>query len=125
RQDGVARHNSLRTTVWEQRLDDIAIYEAVLISRVTGKGELVGLSSQFVAGAAQAAEAGTPNRAAVEPAPPIPAVRAILIAAENIGEKLLPGEITPWPGPPTGNERRQLFKAGSLPGLAQTRLTWL
>src|SRR5437762_5999173 len=40
-------HNGLRTVIWEQQLDGIPIFEAVLITHTTKRGELVSISSQF------------------------------------------------------------------------------
>src|SRR6185295_12152781 len=56
--DFVARNNGLRTAVWEQRVDDIAVYEGVLIGHITQRGELASLSSQFLADPERAADAG-------------------------------------------------------------------
>src|SRR5207244_10197645 len=69
--DGVAAHNGLRTTVWQQMLDGIPVFESVLIGNTTKRGELVSLSSQFLPNPAAAADAGTPNRAAIRMAPAI------------------------------------------------------
>ena len=62
RRDYITPHNGLRTVVWEQRLDGISVFEAVLISHTTRKGELVGIGSTFLADLEGAAKAGTPNR---------------------------------------------------------------
>ena len=41
--------------IWEQQLDGIAVFEAVLISHSTKHGELVSVSTQFVPDAVSAA----------------------------------------------------------------------
>src|SRR5213075_927117 len=51
----VTPHNGLRTVVWEQQLDGIPVFEAVLMSHTTKRGELVSISSQLVADAPSAA----------------------------------------------------------------------
>ena len=71
KRDVVARNNGLRTVVWEQRVDDLAVYEGVLIGHITRQGELAGLSSLFISDPERAADAGTPNRAALRNAPDI------------------------------------------------------
>ena len=125
KRDFVTSHNGLRTVVWEQQVDDIVVYESVLAGHITRQGELVSLSSQFIPDAERAADAGTPNRAAAQAAPLISAAQAVFIAAENLGETLDLAAITPRTPRPEGNEKRQTFKAGPLPGEAQTRLVWL
>jgi uncharacterized repeat protein (TIGR01451 family) len=121
----VSRHNGLRTVVWEQRVDDIPVYEAVLVGHISARGELVSLSSQFIPEAGRAADAGTPNRAAAIRGPLVSASRAVWLAAESIEEPLLPGEIAALDAAPAGAQRTQRFKAGGLPGEAQVQLVWL
>ena len=125
KRDVVARNNGLRTVVWEQRVDDLAVYEGVLVGHITRQGELAGLSSLFIAEPGRAADAGTPNRAALRNAPVISAAQAVLLSAENIEEELQPAGITTLTARPEGNEKRQSFKAGPLPGETQVRLLWL
>ena len=123
--DFTTRNNQLRTIIWEQRLDDIAVYESVLISHVTARGELVSVSSQLVAEPAAAANAGTPNRAALQNSPTLSAAEAVRLATDSVGEIIASSDIVALTPQPAGNERRQTFKAGSLPGHAQAKLTWL
>src|SRR5580700_6970617 len=51
----------LQSTVWQQQLDGITIFDALLIAHVTARGELVSLSSHFVPSPASAADSGTPG----------------------------------------------------------------
>jgi uncharacterized repeat protein (TIGR01451 family) len=121
----VTAHNGMRSIIWEQQLDAIAVYEGLLMTHVTKNGELVNLSSQFLPKLPEAADAGTPNRAALEAAPAISPVQAILLAAANIGEELEAPAITSVSAPLAGGEKRQRFKAGRLPGEARVNLVWL
>src|SRR5437867_3563344 len=121
----VTAHNGLRTFVWEQQLDQIPLFEGLLMGHITKRGELVNLSSQFLPNLQQAADAGTPNRAGLEAAPTISAAEAVLRAARNIGEELLTTAVTPLKAEPDGAERRQKFTAAPLPGEAQVKLVWL
>lgn len=66
--DAVTRHNSLRTTVWQQQFAGIPVFEAVLQANVTRNGELVNVSSHFVAVAAKAAGSGQPKLTASQAA---------------------------------------------------------
>jgi len=124
KRDGVARNNGLRTVVWEQRVDGLSVYEGVLVGHITQRGELAALSSHFIAEPERAADAGTPNRTELRNAPNISAPQAVQFAAGSLEEELQLGQVTPV-GPQEGNEKRQSFKAGPLPGEAQVRLVWL
>src|SRR6266513_3636171 len=42
-------HNGLHTTVWEQQVDNIPVFEGILIGHTTAAGGLVNISSQFIA----------------------------------------------------------------------------
>src|ERR1041385_1389739 len=61
----VTAHNGMRTVVWEQQVDNIPLFEAVLISHTTSKDELVNISSQFIPNPQQAADRGAANRKAL------------------------------------------------------------
>ena len=55
----ITRHNGLHTVIWEQQVDSIPVFEAVLVSQTTKRGELVSISSHFVPAPEQAAGTGT------------------------------------------------------------------
>jgi len=80
----------LRTVIWEQRLEGIPIFEAVLYGHISKIGELVSLGSQFLPNPAQAANHGMPNRIAIQNSPPLSAAGAVAQAAANIGEDVSP-----------------------------------
>src|ERR1043166_3658096 len=54
--ESVGAHNGLRTVVWQQQLDGIPLFNAVLIGNITRRGELVTLASQFLPQPAQSAD---------------------------------------------------------------------
>src|SRR5262249_31320714 len=131
----VTPHNGLRTVVWEQKVDGVPVFEALLTSHTTRKGELVTLSSQFVPDAEAAADRGVTNRAAALTAPEISARHAVTIAARNVGEQLEESEVKsqesgdgaqgtarPTPSDP---EKRQQFTGAGLKGVAEAKLVWL
>ena len=66
KRDSITKHNGLHTTVWEQQFDGLPIFEAVLQSHVTKNGELVNVSSRFVADPAKAAGARKPQLTAAQ-----------------------------------------------------------
>jgi hypothetical protein len=118
-------HNGLRTVVWEQQLDGIPVFEAVLYGHIGKNGQLVSLSSQFLPALAQAADAGVPNREFVQAFPPVSAQQAVSYAATNIGERLDAAELTAKDQLPEGADKRQRFEANQLRGEATVSLVWL
>ena len=69
KEDFVAAHNGLHTVAWEQQLDEIPVFEGLLIAHTTRNGELVSVSSGFLPNHRQAADRATPNRARLENTP--------------------------------------------------------
>ncbi len=121
----VTEHNGLKTVVWEQQLDQIAVFEGLLVSHTTKNDEIVSLSSRFVPNPVRAAGGNILDRAALLAAPPVSAAQAIAQAAQNLGETLPAREVVAVEARPLGQEQRQRFKAAPLKGLAEARLVWL
>ena len=117
-------HNGLQTVVWEQQVDGIPVFEGLLISHTTAKGELVSLASHFLPRPMEAAQVGMPARAAVRTNPPITARQAVALAAQNLGEKLETNAIKETTAA-VAAELRQRFQASGLNGETETRLVWL
>ncbi len=111
--DYVTEHNGVRKTVWQQRVDNIPVYESVFVAHQTHLGELIGVSSLFVPDA---------GRAAKERGERLAALRAVEIAVPVIGEEQQ-GIIAT--GRASGAERVQRFQVKPLPGEAEARLVWL
>jgi hypothetical protein len=61
----VTPHSGMKTVVWEQRLDDIPIFDGLLVAHATRNDELVSLSSRFHPSPAQGARTGGRERAAM------------------------------------------------------------
>ena len=120
----VNARNGLRTTVWEQQLDGIGVFDALLISHLSVRGELVSLSSHFVPAPASAADAGTPNRALLENSPLVTASQAVLDSLQNLGETIPSANLVPSK-PESSPEKHQTFQAAILKGNADARLVWL
>lgn len=123
--DYITPNNGLHTVVWEQQVDGIAVFEGVLISHTTRKGELVSIASQFVPTPERAAARGTANSGMLISKPAVTATRAVALAAQNVEVTLdetnvvATGEITPGP------EQRQKFKSPGLKGETEVKLIWL
>jgi len=120
----VTAHNGMRTVVWEQQVDEVPVFEALLISHTTAKGELVNIADQFIPNPQQAADRGVANRKALLANPRVPAQQAVNVAARNIGEKADTNLISLGVagGRPEKNEK---FKAPFLLGEAEAKLVWL
>lgn len=126
KKDYVTPHNGLRTVVWQQQVDGIGVFDAVMISHVTKNGELVNIASQFLPTVIQAANAGTPNRAALQAAPAISAAQAVVEAANNLGEPVALNQVVALDPQPDGLEKLQNFSATPvLNGETKVHLTWL
>ena len=124
KRDYVTKHNGLRTTVWEQTLDDILVFEGLLVGHVTRDGELVSISSHFVPDVAKAADGGTPNRKSLMAGPKISAAKAVVNAASNIGAEVEESSVAVVESP-QGAEKRQAVEAGNLRGKVWAQLVWL
>ncbi len=126
KRDFVTAHNGLRTVVWEQHLENIPIFEGLLIGHTTQNGELAAISSHFLPGLAQAADRGAPNRAALQAAPIISAPQAIANAAQNLGEKLAVDQVAAIAVRGDEPEGVQRYLAQpALNGETEVKLVWL
>ena len=124
-EDAITAHNGMRTVVWEQDLDGIPIFEALLISHTTKREELVNLSSQFIPNPAEAADSGTPNRATVIQSPQISGASAVNAALIDLGETVDSSAIVPVESQSAGADKRQHFTAPALTESADVKLVWL
>ncbi len=124
KRDYVTKHNGLHTTVWEQQVAGISVFEAVLQSHVTAKGELVGIASQFVTDPVTAAEQGTPAWAALTQNPPIPMARALAKAAADVGDQVDEAAVRRI-SEPVGAEMDTKLRAPLLSGDSYAKLIWL
>ena len=130
RRDHVFPHNGLHTIVWEQQVQGIPVFEAVLIAHTTKAGELVSVSSRFVPDPDGAATRGVPQRVAWVERPPIEARKAVALAAANLGESAAPEALTAEPlsgssGAANRSVQRQSFRGAALKGAADASLVWL
>jgi hypothetical protein len=118
KRDFVTAHNGLHSVVWEQSLDDIPIFEGVLISHTTAKGELVSVSSHFVSDTTRAAPLAKANRGATLTAP-----QAVERAAENLDVRIDPAQIVLLE-PVAGAEQKHRFNIPQLVGETRAELVW-
>jgi hypothetical protein len=122
--DFVSSHNGMRTVVWEQQLDNIRVFEAILIGHVGKNGELVALTSQFMPNLAQASGLDAIARLQLENNPAISAQEAVADAAIAIEIPLRLEHVVPMDPVPVGPEKRQSFNSVFL-AHAQAELCWL
>ncbi len=135
RREAFAPRSGMRTMVWEQELDGLPVVDAVLVSHVTAAGDLVSLSSQFVADPARAAGDPPGERARRAAAPPITLEQAVVLAARELGDELAEATVNRLPATAAevnaaanGAARRrprQRLTAGKLPGEVHGQLAWL
>jgi hypothetical protein len=90
RREFTTAHNGLQTVVWEQQVDNIPVFEAVLVSHTTRNGELVNIASQFISDPAASANRGVPNRAALLRSQTISARQALVLAAKARAVLIVP-----------------------------------
>jgi hypothetical protein len=116
-------HNGLRSVIWQQEVDGIPVFEALLKAHVTARGELVNIGSAWMRDAETAADSGTPNRADLLANPRISAAEALALAGSSVADPLETREVAPS-GEAAGATRRRAFTA---PGLsdATAELVWL
>lgn len=117
-------HNGLRTAVWEQTLGGIGVFEGLMVSHTTSRGELVNISSRFMAAPARAAARGTPNSGALLAAPPLSAAQALALAAADVGESVDAEQLVSS-GAADEAERSESFSGPVFKGDARVWLSWL
>jgi uncharacterized repeat protein (TIGR01451 family) len=113
--DFTTPHNGLRTTIWQQQIDDIPVFDALFIAHTTKDGQLAAISSKF------AQETDTEKNK-----PQIAESQAISLAAANLGAALGTNQIRPLAERTSTREGVKLFTAQkALKGEIETRLVWL
>ena len=121
--EDVAAHSGMRTTVWQQEVDGIPLYNTILRANVTQDGGLVALGSCLMRDAAAATGLDAAQRAERVAKPAIDAHTAISLAAADVGDQVDPAQAAPVTDA-AGPERKQRF---SVPHLSDTtaELCWL
>ena len=121
--DYVSAPGNFRTTIWQQQVDDIPVFDGIFKAHLTKNGELINVGSQFVPDL-QTALGKISNRSSLQTNPPVPVHRAIVLAAENLGEVLTTNLVTTQDAP-QGNEKFQHFRGFPILNNTSARLTWL
>ena len=127
RRDYVTAHNGLRTVIWQQKLENIPVFEALTMGHITKHGELVNLYTEFVADANLAAARGLKGRAVAAAAGStrLSAVDALILAAQSIGDEVTSAALTSR-GAAQGAARKEVFSgSGTLKGDQYAELVWL
>ncbi|MBX7209074.1 MAG: M36 family metallopeptidase [Verrucomicrobiaceae bacterium] len=121
--EDVSAHNGMRTTVWQQELDGIPIFQSVLRANVTKNGDIITLGGSFVRDAAAASKLAPKDRAALIAQPAIGVAKAVTLAAADIGTVVDEAAVKSG-GAAAGAERTQRLEA---PALSDTsaHLTWV
>ena len=117
--DTVSPHSGLHTLVWEQRLEGLPVFGALLAGHVTAQGALVNLSSQFVPAPDAIQKIGNHK-------PQISAASAVALAAQNVGEKTNEAsQVQSVAAAKLAAGDGQFFTGPALRGQARARLIWL
>jgi uncharacterized repeat protein (TIGR01451 family) len=125
RRESVTAHNGLKTVVWEQELDGIPVFDSILMSHITRHGELVNVFSQCIPDVVRAANAGMVNRFAAQATPPVSAAQAIVIAANNLGQRVNAPEMSALDPQPSGPAKSQRYTGAPALTESEARLVWL
>ena len=120
KRDFTTEHNGMRTTIWQQTLDGIRVFESTLQAHVTNKGALVNVASTLLADVDKAAGA---NRQQVLAKPPVDVRKAIRVAAAVVGDvvpedKIVESEVA------MGQSKKQRFRAPAVLDLS-AEFVWL
>ena len=114
-------HNGVETTIWEQQVGGVPVYESVLIGHVTANQELINISSTFISDPSRAATLG--NQGGALGVPALTVEEAVTLGADAIGVAVYVDEIMAL-DEPVVPERLQHLMGGALPGYVTARLTW-
>lgn len=121
--DYVSAPGNFRTVVWQQHVDDIPIFNAIFKAHLTKNGELINIGSQFVPDL-KISLSKISNRPSMQTNPPISGHRAIVLAAENVGDVVTTNQLAAQ-DTPQGNEKFQHFRGFPILNNTSARLTWL
>ena len=125
--DYVTAHNGVRTVIWQQELEGIPVYGAILMGHITSRGELVNLYNQLVADVGGAAARGLGGRS-VATAPAVTrlgAVDAILAGARNVGAETTARELNSLAAAQSAKRKEAFRSNGALNGDQYAELAWL
>ena len=125
RRDSVTPGTGLRTTVWQQEVAGVPVFEGQLVAHTTARGELAGISSRFQADPERASRRRTPDRDALLANPPVTARSAIARAARNVKQDLTEAVVTAVGPQRTDATDWSRFRVPSLRGETTARLVWL
>ena len=120
KRDYTTEHNGLRTTVWQQHLDGIRVFESTLQAHVTRNGELVNVASTLLPDVDKAAGV---VRQAVLAKPPVDVRKAIRVAAAVVGD-VVPEEKIVESDVAIGQSKKQKFRAPAVLELS-AEYVWL
>jgi uncharacterized repeat protein (TIGR01451 family) len=123
RREFLTPHSGMRTIVWEQHVDDIPVFEALLTGHLTKNEELVTLSSHFIPNAPEAANTGMGRKGPERARPGLSAREAVARAAAEIEVNVSTNDIAPNYGPASANVT--LYTAPGLNENAEASLVWL
>lgn len=120
-----SERTGLHSLVYRQQCEGIPVYEAALIGHLTGRGELLAVSSRCIPEVDRIAALWEPHRPDRLTSPAVSPADAIVTAALSLGLLLDVDQILPLSGRPSQADQSQEFSAPSIPGRIRCRLVWL
>jgi hypothetical protein len=121
----VCQNNGMRTVVWQQRLNDIPVFEATFKGSITRSGRLVNISSRFLVGLERASGLDEPSRVLIASSPPVSAAEAAASAIADLGGTVQLGSlirVNPTSSTPQGAQK---FAYAGWFGEGSAKLIWL
>jgi outer membrane protein assembly factor BamB len=126
-QDYITPHNGMRTVVWQQQLDGIALFGGFLKGHITIRGELVNISSRFLPNIGSAVALDPTSRSRLELSPPITAQQAVANALSDAAEPTSVVDVAPEFDSPSqqGPTNELNFNAAAVRDQAKASLVWV
>ena len=121
--EDTSAHNGMKTVVWQQELDGIPFFQTTLRANLTKNGELVAIGGNYLSDPEKAAEGSAAKRKELIQKQPVPATKAVSLAAQNIGTKLNETGVSAKGGA-QGVERKQSFTAPAISDTSAS-LVWV
>lgn len=117
--------HGFHTIRWQQELDGIAVFHGLMTGILTRQGKLINFCSLFVPNVEAASGMNAEQRSAIYGQPAVPVKEALILAADNLGDRLTLDEIVVTVGNPAQPAPTFRLRSPDLKGEASATLVWL
>ncbi|MEJ0089785.1 MAG: M36 family metallopeptidase [Limisphaerales bacterium] len=122
--DYISALNGARTTVWQQQVGGIPVFNALFIGHMTSVGELAAVACDFIPAPAQSANSNVLTAVQNSYSLPLTGAQALQAAVNNVGDVFAPADIISQ-SVIQGIARSQSYVAAKgIKGAAHAGLTW-